>query len=158
MDIFDYAMQMEEQAENFYRQLAQDTANEGFRTIFNMLADEEVKHFNIILEMKTQTPDNISQTNVLSNAKNVFMKMSQQSENLTFEQDQIQLYKKAQSIEEKSREFYLQKAEKVDQQAQKEIFKQLAQEEKNHYFLLALSPHCVQTDGVCRYRLDNEGI
>ncbi|HEW78498.1 MAG TPA: rubrerythrin, partial [Phycisphaerales bacterium] len=40
MDIFKYAMQMEKDGEDYYRQLAQQTSNKGLQTILTMLADE----------------------------------------------------------------------------------------------------------------------
>jgi len=48
MNIFEYAMQMEKDGEDYYRQLAQQTVNKGMRTILAMLADEEVKHYNVL--------------------------------------------------------------------------------------------------------------
>ena len=44
--------------------------------------------------------------------------------------------KKAQDIEKESREFYLQKADEVQDHCQKGIFRKLAEEENKHYFLL----------------------
>lgn len=39
MDIFKYAMRMEKDGENYYRQLAGQTANGGLKAILVMLAD-----------------------------------------------------------------------------------------------------------------------
>ena len=49
MDIFEFAIEKEQLAEQYYRKLAQKTSNKGFTNIFNMLADEEVKHQQIIV-------------------------------------------------------------------------------------------------------------
>ncbi len=49
---------------------------------------------------------------------------------------QIELYKKAQEIEKKSWDFYLEKGGEVNDPLQKEIFLKVADEEKNHYFIL----------------------
>ena len=57
MDIFEYAIQMEKDGEDYYCQLAQQAANEGLKTILAMLADEEVKHRNIIEKMTKEIPD-----------------------------------------------------------------------------------------------------
>ncbi len=48
MDIFDYAIQMEKDGEKYYREIAGKTNNKGLATIMNMLADEEVRHIQII--------------------------------------------------------------------------------------------------------------
>ncbi len=53
-----------------------------------------------------------------------------------FDISQIEVYKKAQDIEKKSIDFYLQKADEVKEHCQKGTFRKLAEEEKKHYFLL----------------------
>ncbi len=135
MDIFEYAMQMEKDGEAYYRQLAQQTTNKGLKTILTMLADEEVKHYNAIDKTKTGESQ-ITETTILADAKNIFVQLKDSGEGFDVEISQIDLYKKAQDIEEKSRNFYLEKANEVGQDYQKELFLKLAEEEKKHYFLL----------------------
>jgi rubrerythrin len=135
MNIFKYAMQMEKDGEEYYRQLARQTANNGLQTILTMLADEEVKHYNAIEKMKTAKPK-LVETTVLSDAKNIFIQIKESNGNLDYDTGQTQLYKKAQNIEERSRDFYLEKANEVEEEYQKEVFLTLAEEEKKHYFLL----------------------
>jgi len=135
MDIFEYAMQMEKDGENYYRQLVQQTANKGLKTILTMLADEEVKHYNAIDKMETGESQ-MTETTILADAKNIFVQLKDSGEGFDVEISQIDLYKKAQDIEKKSRDFYLEKANEVGQNYQKELFLKLAEEEKKHYFLL----------------------
>jgi rubrerythrin len=135
MDIFEYAMQMEKDGEEFYRRLAQQATNKGLKTILTMLADDEVKHYNAIKAMQTEKPD-MPETTILSGAKNVFVQIKDSGEGFDLDVKQIDLYKKAQGIEQKSRDFYLQKADETTDKAQKDIFLKLADEEKRHYFLL----------------------
>ena len=135
MNIFEYAMQMEKDGEAYYRQLAQQTTNKGLKTILTMLADEEVKHYNAIEKMKTAEP-HMPETTILTDAKNVFVQVQESGESFDFDLGQIELYKKAQDIEEASRDFYLEKVSQVEEEYQKDIFLRLADEEKKHYFLL----------------------
>ncbi len=135
VDIFEYAMQMEKDGEYYYRQLAQQTANKGLKTILVMLADEEVKHYKAIEKIKTAEP-HMAETTILTDAKNVFVQIQESSESFDFDLEQIELYKKAQDIEEASRDFYLENAGQVEEEYQKDIFLRLADEEKKHYFLL----------------------
>lgn len=135
MDIFEYAMQMEKDGEDYYRQAARQIDNKGLESILTMLADEEVKHFNAIQKMKTEKPL-MSDTTILDDAKNVFIQIKESNEEFTANTEQIQLYKKAQDIENKSRDFYLEKADQLEQEHQKQLFLGLAEEEKKHYFLL----------------------
>jgi len=135
MNILDYAMQMEKDGEDYYRQLARQTTDKGLRTILTMLADEELKHFNTVQKMKTEKLQ-MAETSVLTDAKNVFVQMKESKENFEFDGGQIQLYKKAQDIEKKSRDFYLEKAAQVEEEYRKQLFRELAEEERKHYFLL----------------------
>ncbi len=135
VDIFEYAMQMEKDGENYYHQLAQQTANKGLKTILAMLADEEVKHYNAVEKMRTVKP-RIAETAILTDAKNVFVQIKESGESFDFDTTQIELYRKAQVIELESRDFYLEKANEVAEEYQKELFLRLAEEEKKHYFLL----------------------
>ncbi|MGD8500929.1 MAG: ferritin family protein [Phycisphaerales bacterium] len=135
MNIFIYAMQMEKDGEDYYYQLAQQTSDKGLRTILEMLGAEETKHYNAIAKMRTAMPD-MAETTILSDAKNVFVQIKESGENFDFDLGQTQLYKKAQDIEKKSRDFYLEKADEVEEEYQKKIFLRLADEEKKHYFLL----------------------
>lgn len=135
VDILKYAMQMEKDGEEYYRQLAQRTENKGLKSILTMLADEEVKHYKTIEKMKTERPQPAT-TEILARAKNIFAKIKKSDKGLNFESGQIELYRKAQDIEKKSEQFYREKANKVEGKYQKEMFLQLAEEENKHYFLL----------------------
>jgi len=135
MDIFEYAMQMEKDGEDYYRQLARQTKNKGLKTILTMLADEEVKHFNTVKKMITEKPQMV-ETTILSNAKNIFVQLKESGEKFDSDIQQKELYLKAQDIEKKSQDFYTEKANEVKEKYQKDIFLELAEEEKKHYFLL----------------------
>ncbi len=135
MNIFDFAMEKEKFSEDYYRQLAAKSNNKGLATVFNMLADEEVKHKKIVSDMKRDITPDLAETTVLSDAKDLFGKMRESAQRFDFNISQPKLYRKAIEIEEQSRDFYLEKANEVTK-AQKEIFLKLADEEKKHYFLL----------------------
>ena len=135
MNIFEYAMQMEKDGENFYRNLIQKTSNIGIKTILIMLADDEVKHYNTISRMRT-AKSQMARTTILDDAKNIFIQLRKSDEEFDVDLGQVELYKKAQDIETASRNFYMQKADQVEKQYQKQLFLRLAEEEKKHYFLL----------------------
>ncbi len=135
MDIFDFAMQMEEDGKNFYLELVEKATDKGMKSIFKMLANDELKHYYIIKDMKEKQPV-MAETEVLENAKNIFAEMKEKNEEMDFPASAIDLYKKAQEIEERSRSFYLDRSEEIEGPGQKELFLKLAEEEKKHYFLL----------------------
>jgi rubrerythrin len=135
MNIFEFAMEKEKYSEDYYRRLADKLSNKGLGTVFNMLADEEAKHYKIVSDTKEDIAPDLAETTVLSDAKDVFEKMRESAQNFNFNISQAELYRKALNIEKQSRDFYLEKANEVAE-AQKEIFLKLADEEKKHFFLL----------------------
>jgi rubrerythrin len=134
-NIFEYAMQMEKDGEDYYRQLAHKTNNKGMIIILTMLADEEVKHYNAIEKIKTQKTQ-IGESEILTDAKNVFVQIKESRESFDFDINQTELYQKAQNIEKQSWDFYAEKANEVTEEYQKELFLKLAIEEQKHYILL----------------------
>ena len=134
MDIFDYAKQMEKDGENYYRQLAAESATEGLRKIFVMLADEEVKHFRVIEAMeKNLQKTSFEDSPILDNTMNVFQAMKDQKQPLHIDSTaETEKYRNARDIEEISREFYQEKADEAGTEHQRTLFLKLAAEEANH--------------------------
>ena len=158
MNIFDFAMEKEKFSEDYYRRLADKTSDKGLETIFNMLADEEAKHYKIVSDMKEDVAPDLVDTTVLSDAKDVFAKMRESTQKFSFDISQTELYKKAQDIEKQSQNFYLEKAKEAEE-TQKKIFLKLAEEEKKHYFLLEniidfVSRHQTWLENAEFYHLD----
>lgn len=137
MDIFKFAMEKEKFSEDYYRQLSGKTSNKGLSNILTMLAEEERRHFNIIRQMQRQAPQQqMADTNILSNAREIFQKMRQSAESFSFEITEVELYEKARDIEKQSRQFYLEKSDEATNASHKEIFKSLADEEQKHLTLV----------------------
>lgn len=136
MDIYGYAMQMEKDGENLYREIASETESAGIRTILTMLADAEVEHYNTFMKMKLHQKVAVPDTTILNDVKNIFIKIRESGELLNLKISQIDLYKKAQEIEKRSEEFYLKEAGEVEDEVQKRAFKKIAGEENKHFFIL----------------------
>jgi rubrerythrin len=136
MDIYKFAMQMEKDGESYYRNSAQKTRNTGLKNILNLLADAEAQHFGILQKMKHNEKAQTTNANILTDVKNIFVKMKEEMDTLNVEVAEIEIYKRAQEIEVKSQNFYLEKAENVKDELQREIFLKIAEEEKKHYFIL----------------------
>ena len=136
MDIFQFALEKERYSEQFYRDLAKRTSYAGLRNIFTMLADEEVKHYHVVQQMQTETPRAVSETPLLAHAREIFEKMRGSSKKFDFNITEAELYRKACDIEEESERFYLERAEEVEDPAQKEVFRKLAAEEHKHWIIV----------------------
>ena len=136
MGVFDDAMQMEKDGERYYRSLAGESPDKGLATILTMLADEEVKHFTILKSMKAGGSVQVDGGTVRSDAKNVFQRIQDSGEKYDFKTSQVDAYRKAQELEQQSREFYQQRADDAGSPAAKEAFLKIADEELLHYQML----------------------
>ena len=135
MNIYDFAMQMEQDGEAFYRDMSAKSADAGVQSILNALADDEVKHYTIVKQMKDESfAPRMDDTAVLSTAQNVFAQMKGRT--LDTAGPQVDVYRQAQELERKSREFYTEKADEVPQETHKALLLRIAEEENKHYFLL----------------------
>jgi len=135
MDIFDFAIQMEKDGEAYYREIAGGTEDKGVQKIFTMLADEELRHAEVLHEMKSSSPE-LGETALLSDVKNIFARMREEKDYPDLNTSQVEMYKKAQELEEKSKNYYLEKSSEIDNPAHKEVLLRLADEERRHYFIL----------------------
>jgi len=139
MELFAFAMKMEKDGEQYYRDLSSKTKNDGLKVILTMMADAEVKHYNVLKEMSEEAGQPVfAEDTVLKDAKNVFQQMQENRHGIDMsnEMSYVALYKEALDIESRSKEFYLEKADAVQGQEQKEIFLRLAEEEKRHMVLI----------------------
>jgi len=136
MKIFDYAIEMEKDGEQFYRDLAGKTSQPGFKNILNMLADDEVKHREVLVKMKDRSEISMEETQVLSASRNIFQEMQDKKIEFVSKDEEIDLYREAREIEKKSVDFYNEKIEEVDSEVQKEYLKKIADEEKRHFHLI----------------------
>jgi rubrerythrin len=139
MNIFEFAKKMEKDGEAYYNQLAENSTSKGLKTILNMLSDAERKHYDVLVEMEKGVLTGLPETGILDNAKNVFAGMEKSLFMSDTALPQIEVYKKALDIEKASREFYEQKAGDAGDAGdavQKGIFLKIAEEEKQHFFLM----------------------
>jgi rubrerythrin len=136
VDIYKYAMQMEVDGRDFYLDLKEKTDNKGLKNILTMMADSEARHYNVILNMQKNDKTEFSaDTEVLTNVKNIFVKMKEEKD-IDVDTSQAEFYKKALKTEADARKFYLERADEEKDPYRKEIFLNLAEEERKHCVLL----------------------
>ncbi|MBF0559125.1 MAG: ferritin family protein [Nitrospirae bacterium] len=136
MDIFEFAMKMEQDGEAYYRELAQNAVSTGFKNVFTMLANAEKIHYNVLKKMSDNEKVELSGSKLLSEVKNIFEQMKEEKNDADVPKTQIDLYKKASEIEKKSMDFYLKQADESSNPYHKDIFIRIADEEKRHFFIM----------------------
>ena len=115
MDIYQVAMQMEQDGEALYRELAERAADAGIKRICTLLAEDEVKHFAVVKRMKEAAPPQMTETAILSDAAALFAQIRPESFDL--QGMQVEVYQQAQEVERKSEEYYVEMAQQVKKPA-----------------------------------------
>lgn len=137
MTILEFAMQMEQDGEKHYRNLASSLEDTGLKTIFTMLADEEAEHFKIFQYLKDTTPVDVKKSTVLEKASNIFAAMKGSSglpAVATIEQKEA--YEMALDMEQKSISFYEEKVSASETAEEQKLLLAIAREERKHYRLI----------------------
>lgn len=136
MDIFEFAMKMEKDGEQFYRDLAGKCKISGLKRILNLLAENEVDHYNVLKGLQENASPQLNGYTIVKDAKNIFTEMSEKNETLNLEGTGIGLYEKAVEIEKKSEAFYREKAAEVESGEVGKLFLQIAEEERHHAYFM----------------------
>lgn len=133
MDVFDYAIRMEQDGENWYRRIAERSTSEGLKKIFFLLAVEEIKHCKAVEQLKRQLGNMyLEPTGILGEVKSVFREMGKMDGEQNLDStDGLDGFVGMRDYEMHCRNFYLEKAGQLDGMSQR-IFLQLADEEDKH--------------------------
>lgn len=136
MNVYDYAMKVEKDGEAYYRELASKSPNTGLKKVFNLLADAEVKHYNVFKSMKDKDGQDIQKLDISTDSKTIFETLSAEKNSVNFNLDEIKFYEDAIKREDDSYNFYLSKSKELTNQDEKEVFVNIAQEEIKHKEIL----------------------
>ncbi|WP_419770065.1 MAG: ferritin-like domain-containing protein [Candidatus Marinarcus sp.] len=132
MNVYDYAMKVEKDGEAYYRELALKSPNNGLKRVFNILAEAEVKHYNVFKSMRDKDGQDINTLDISTDTKTIFETLSSEKNSTDFSLDEIKFYEDAIKREEDSFQFYADKAKELSDEDEKKIFLQIAQEEIKH--------------------------
>ncbi len=140
MDVLDFAMKMEIDGRDFYKKGAAATKSPQIKKIFEMLAEEEHRHYHVFKKLKegssADASDLAPKGETVKNVKNVFREMIDAGKD-TLEGDTTRdLWKEARDVEVKSEKMYRDAADETDDPTKKDMLNRIADEEQNHVFLV----------------------
>lgn len=133
MNVFDFALKMEEDGKAFYEKLAAETGVPELRTIFSLLAAAEDEHRKAIEAMKKDVPPAKADSKVLEKAKNAFQELLERKDAAL-----AMLKKDADGFQHVIRiamagiKLYEEMAEKETNEAAAKLLRMLAEEERKH--------------------------
>ncbi|SRR6266571_2914036 len=132
MNVFDFALKMEEDGRAYYQKLAAEATVSEFKTIFAMLADAEQEHHDAIAAMKKGVPAEQVNSKVLEKAKNVFQELLGRKQTLTSLKRDPDGFKNAIRIAEEGIKLYEEMAGKETNPVAVKVLLILAAEERKH--------------------------
>jgi rubrerythrin len=136
MNIFEFAMKMEEDGRNFYLEQAESAAEPRLKQILMELANDELKHYEIFKNMRDDNSPEYKaseQTTILSSLKNVFETLKESGKEFSFPAGSRDVWVTARDIEKKAEQFYRDKANEETDEARRRLWIQIADEEHKHY-------------------------
>lgn len=131
MDLFEFSIQMEKDAEALYRKMAENAPVEGVKKVLLMLAEDEVKH-RVAIEQLQKKLDVPAQKGVALDIKTIFDDMKSDESITKISVDAVEDYRKAVQIEKRGMAFYKEKFEEADDPVSKQLFEALMKQETYH--------------------------
>ena len=136
MEIFDFAIQMEKDGENYYREQAQKNAGNKLNNVFLMLANDEKRHGEILKSKSSGARYDLEDSQTLARSKSVFKGIGDFKSEIKPVPSQMDLYIMALDMEKKSIDLYQDFLSKADDDSSREIFSYLVGQENEHYAII----------------------
>ncbi len=127
-DILDFAMNSEQEAVDFYNELAANANNEDMKRVFNQFAQEEIGHKAKIRKIKEEGSYELPKDKIQDMKVSDYMVNVTPSSDMSY-QDALVL---AMNKEKAAFRLYMDLSQKTDNQKMKDLFLTLAQEESKH--------------------------
>ncbi len=142
MNIFEIAMKMELDGKAFYLNGAKDSKDKELKQIFETLAEEEDRHFQIFKNMKDDGYDEATKLVAIPSettqvVKNVFKEIIDSGKKSLVGDDAKALWTEALRIEEKTEAVYREHAKTETDTGRQALWTKIADEEQNHVYLIS---------------------
>lgn len=133
MSIYEFALKMEEDGRNYYKELAKTCKDEWLKEIFEFLSLEETKHYNIFRGLMNKNMDiNVNVESNLNKYTSIFERKSQTEFLKSLSKVQTNIYVTATEDEKKSISLYEKMLKEVETEEERKILLNIIEEEKKH--------------------------
>lgn len=134
MKLFELALSLEEELQNYYRKQAELNAGKSLGKVFSLLEKEEAKHAEILKAYADDIILPLNESDILSEVRSVFSEMDDyKSDNNT---SQLDVYRFALEKEEESLRFYRDLQQKATDNQSKTVFNYLVKQEDTHIIIM----------------------
>ncbi len=138
MNALEIAKKMETDAIAFYMEAARKTKYTAGRKMFESVTEDEKRHLQMISEIIKGL--NISHEDVspITSVKTIFESLkNEMMKKVEATQDELEAFKIAMQMEKEGKQFYEKTLNQVKTEKEKELFRRLIREEKQHYDIFA---------------------
>ncbi len=134
MNVYQFAMDMEMAGRQHYLRMAEEVQGESGKRILNILADEELRHYEY-LKMLSENHRIALETDNVGKAEQVFNAMLEEQDIKGYQMP-IDTYSEGIKLEDASIAYYRERAREEQNPEVKVLFQKLYYEEKKHKLLL----------------------
>ncbi len=138
MNALEIAKKMETDAIAFYTEAARKTKYTAGKKMFESVTEDEKRHLQMISEIIKGL--NISHEDVspITSVKTIFESLkNEMMKKVEATQDELEAFKIAMQMEKEGKQFYEKTLNQVKTEKEKELFRHLIREEKQHYDIFA---------------------
>lgn len=132
MDIYQFAINFERENREYYEECAENAEDKSIKRVFLELSSEEAKHERIVKQLRDNEDVENLEFDIVPKVNEVFSEIKEGMPDKEMPTGQVDIYRKALSMEEKSKNFYSEKSEEVKDDKAKEVLQKLSKEEKKH--------------------------
>ncbi len=136
MTLIDEAVQLEQRAENTYRGAQQETSDPGAQRILGLLADEEAKHAQLLLEMGEASE--VPGTNLVQEARG-WVEDNVEGGSMAISPDAslVDVLRRGMDVERTTEKFYRDHVSETGDERRAALFERLADREREHFQFLS---------------------
>lgn len=135
MDIYEFAKKFETDGREYYQKLAGESDSEYLTQLFTMLADDELKHYEIVSRLQEQDAEYVP-SDSFQRVPTLFRKYLDSNDSFEAQITKLEAYDHAVKLEKESFDFYREQGEKAHNPLEREILYRIANEEKKHQITL----------------------
>jgi rubrerythrin len=132
MNVFDFAMRMEEKSWAYYEKLAAEARTKELKTVFSLLADSEREHHEHLKLLKAGTDPKMARSVALDRVKDHTQELFGGDAPADILQSDYDGYRHAIKSEEMSIKLYEELADQEPNNAAAELLRRMAEEERHH--------------------------
>jgi len=127
-DVLDFAIEAEQEAVDFYNQLAENSKTEDMRFVFTSFAQEEINHKARLSQIKKEGTFKVEQKKITDLKISDYIADVQITPNMTYQEALVV----AMGKEKAAFRLYYDLAKNAEDEKMKDVFLSLAQEESKH--------------------------